>query len=119
MTQIDHGLTAAVWGVNAQGQIFRLKDDKTLIHIPGSLKHVTAGAAGVWGVNILDDIYFSHDSSTWKHIPGKLKQIDSGPGSILYGVNSIDDIYCRVGKVQIKIPRFRASFPEELIGRTK
>ncbi len=31
------------------------------------------------------------------NIPGQLKQIDSGPKGIVYGVNSLNEIYCRKG----------------------
>ena len=106
LTQIDHGMTTEVWGVNVHGQIYRLKGDHTWMNIPGSLKHVSVGEAGIWGVNRNDDIYFRRDGSTWMHIPGKLKQIDSGSGTIVYGVNSNDDIYCRLGKLGSTVLRW-------------
>lgn len=95
-----------MWGVNSRDEIYRLKKDKKWIKIPGSLKHVTEGELGVWGVNKFDDIYFSADRSTWKHIPGKLKQIDSGFGNIVYGVNSNDDIFCRIGEINKRSNNF-------------
>jgi hypothetical protein len=97
LSQIDHGTTSDVWGVNSNERIYRLKDDRTWMNIPGLLKHVTVGEAGVWGTNRHDNIYFRRGSS-WVHISGKLKQIDSGTGSIVYGVNRNDNIYCRLGK---------------------
>ena len=104
LQQIDHGLSAGVWGVNKDDNIYRLKQDTAWQQISGKLKHVSVGEAGVWGVNRNDDIFY-RDSVTesnpagksWRQISGKLKQIDSGPAGIVYGVNVNDQIYCRTG----------------------
>ena len=104
--QIDHGLTAEVWGVNNDDTIYRLKNNikPGWKLIPGSLKHVSAGEAGIWGVDRYDDVFYRNgvtkrnpSGKSWQNIPGKLKQIDSGPSGIVYGVNVNDQIFCRTG----------------------
>ena len=95
VTQIDSGITSAVWGVNPRDNIYTRKNGNWK-KIPGLLTHISTGGAGTWGVNRGQYIYY-YTGRTWKRVSGRLKQIDSGPPGIVCGVNKIDNIYCRKG----------------------
>ncbi|MFB6900742.1 tectonin domain-containing protein [Streptomyces hydrogenans] len=60
LVKISAGSRSNVWGVNANGQIYRFtNDDATPWHgVPGGLTDISAAADGtVWGVNANSEIY--------------------------------------------------------------
>ena len=67
LIQIDTDYSRAVWGVNRERHVYKLKKDwKNWRYIGGQLKHVSAGEGGVWGVNGDDQIFYrlgKHNSS--------------------------------------------------------
>jgi hypothetical protein len=78
------GETDYVWGVNAQGHIFRCKApcaNNVWQQMNGSLKQIDVGKEYVYGTNMNDNIYrckLPCDTSAWEGISGSLKEI-SGP----------------------------------------
>ena len=101
-TVVDTGMTRTPWAVNRRGNIFVLMKGKWT-QVPGGLKHVSSGKAGVWGVNAGGNIYYrfgvtrkNKKGARWVNVPGKLKQIDSGHRGVVCGVNTADNIYCRM-----------------------
>ncbi len=95
ITQIDSGITPAVFGVDPTDRIYTRRNGNWK-KIGGLLTHVSTGGAGTWGVNRGQAIYY-HSGKRWANAGGRLKQIDSGPPGIVCGVNRNDYIYCRRG----------------------
>ena len=105
LSQIDSGMTPAIWAVDPNDYIW-LRINGKWRKVPGKLIHVSSGGAGIWGVARNNRIYTrvgvggrNLKGKSWKRISGGLKQIDSGPPGIVCGVNKNDDIYCRTGVV--------------------
>jgi len=109
LTQISVGQGGHVWGVNRErgGTIyFRNGANGQWKGIGGKLVYVSVGGAKgehVWGVNRNGDIYYRNGvGGQWVNIPGKLVQIEVSDAGEVYGVNSADTIYKRIGGVNGK-----------------
>ena len=104
-----------VWGVNAHDDIwhrtgaseYNMAGDSWFL-ITGKLKQISVGSGGVWGVDSANKIYYREgtcgdpDSDTsgsfWTMVGysySALKYVSSG--DVIYGVNSNDWVYYRVG----------------------
>jgi hypothetical protein len=84
--------------VDASDQIFyKSSITAKAVQIPGSLKQIDFSGDLVCGVNSSDMIFckVGHDNAEWKQLPGSLKYISVNKCGVLYGVNSIDDIYIK------------------------
>ena len=58
LAQISVGSASHIWGVNAQGNVFRYRGEDQWQRTDGSLKHVSAAYDGsVFGVNADDQVF--------------------------------------------------------------
>ncbi len=93
---IDCGADGAVWGVNAEGSIFRYVHGSGWSPVFGELRMVSVGsAARVWGVNSQDQIYRYVSGSNWEHVPGALRNVSVGADGTVWGIAPDDRIYRR------------------------
>eukprot|EP00092_Neocalanus_flemingeri_P024879 GFUD01026978.1.p1 GENE.GFUD01026978.1~~GFUD01026978.1.p1 ORF type:complete len:662 (+),score=98.61 GFUD01026978.1:102-2087(+) len=90
-----------VWGVNKDDDILRMNEG-TWENIPGKLMQVSASGVNgvngaVWGVKSDNSIHrYRSASSDWERVGEGLMMVSCGqPG--VWGVNSHNDIYYRVG----------------------
>ncbi|XP_073457365.1 fish-egg lectin-like [Aquarana catesbeiana] len=112
LKQIDAGGDKFLGGVNAQDNIYCLRQSCTVsglsavywTPLEGSLKYYSCGPLGCWGVNSNDNIYFRQSvsptacqGSQWQLIEGALKMIEVGTDGSVYGVNSAGNVYRRDG----------------------
>jgi len=82
-----------VWGLNAQGDIFRYQNGSWQ-QVPGNLSQVSAGASGsVWGVNSAGQIWRWNGNGAWEQIAGGLVQVSAGAPDHVWGVNSAGQIW--------------------------
>ncbi|XP_077312794.1 fish-egg lectin-like [Lithobates pipiens] len=112
LKQVDAGGDKFLAGVNAQDNIYCLKQDEALSRsstvswtpLEGALKYYSCGPLGCWGVNSADNIYFRYNVSPtacqgakWQQIEGALRMIEVGTDGSVYGVNSAGQAYRRDG----------------------
>jgi hypothetical protein len=103
--QID--TSVRTWAVDTSNVIYGLLNGKWK-RVAGRLNHVSTGGAGVWGIKGRNIYYRIMRKgrplgATWKRVSGGLIQIDSGPKGIVCGVNSANNIYCRL-QITRRIP---------------
>ncbi|XP_018410273.1 PREDICTED: fish-egg lectin-like, partial [Nanorana parkeri] len=118
LKQVDAGGDKFLGGVNAQDNIFCLRQSCTVSRssavsftpLEGSLKYYSCGPVGCWGVNSGNSIYFRHNvnptacqGNQWQHIEGSLVMIEVGTDGSVYGVNSAGNVYRREG-ISAKTP---------------
>jgi len=106
--------SGAVWGCNANDQIFMRTGISGAAptgsgwqQIDGALKTVGVCSFSVWGTNANNDIYMRTGVSSlnpagsgWQHVDGKLTQISVGPQGEVWGVNGSQDIFMRTNVSQ-------------------
>lgn len=114
LMQIDSGPKGVVCGVNrAYGVYCRegITDGQPTgtrwFKASGLLKYISCGGYGYWGVNAAGDIYFARyvyddkiQTTNWQKIGGSLRQIEAGPDGEVWGVNSNDELFTRIGVTQ-------------------
>ena len=88
LKQISVGGFDHVWGVNANGEIYK-RNGSNWERVPGNLKQVSVGTDGAaWGRDANDDV-FKWDGSDWiKTGDRKLKKISVGNGDHVWGLNA-------------------------------
>ncbi|XP_072282478.1 fish-egg lectin-like [Pyxicephalus adspersus] len=118
LKQVDAGGDKFLGGVNAQDNIFCLRQSCTVSRssavsftpLEGALKYYSCGPIGCWGVNSANNIYFRHNvnptacqGTQWQQIAGQLTMIEVGTDGSVYGVSSAGDVYRRDG-ISAKTP---------------
>lgn len=94
IAQLAVGYGAAVFGLNAEQQIYEWSASAgSWTEIPGALTSIAVGANGsVWGINSAQDIYrfggATRQFQTLLQIPGSLTQISVGVDGSVWGLNS-------------------------------
>ncbi|XP_068099448.1 fish-egg lectin-like [Hyperolius riggenbachi] len=112
LKQVDAGGNKFVAGVNANDNIYCLRQSCTLAYssaatftlLDGGLKYYSCGPIGCWGVNNGNYIYYRHNvkpsncqGSHWQHIDSSLTMVEVGMDGSVFGVNSGGDVYKREG----------------------
>ena len=108
LMQIDSGPKGVVCGVNNQFKIYcriGITDAAPMgaswERISGELKYISCGAYGYWGVSRTNRIFFTPTlngaNTKWAQISGDLVQIEAGPNGQVWGVNSNNMLYTRIG----------------------
>jgi hypothetical protein len=103
--QIAVGSGNDVWGLNAQGRIYKWNGSNNWINITpaGALLNISVGSDGtVWGINTSYQPV-QWNGSNWLVKPGVLKQISVGSASHIWGINLSNRIYQWNGSTWINI----------------
>jgi hypothetical protein len=102
LIQISVGRADQVWGVDAEGRIFR-RQGEGWVQVEGELGWVSVGCDGtVWGVHPTGQI-FRRDGDQWTKIPGELSQISVGDSGVVWGVHPTGQIFKWLGDRWIQV----------------
>jgi hypothetical protein len=102
LEHISVGGQGAVWGVNAEDEIFYYNRPNSYTGssggwswVPGWLTQIDAASPSVvWGLNGGGEIYrWDQTTNGWNEIPGSLAQLSIGSDGDVWGLNSAQEIY--------------------------
>ncbi|MBV9309663.1 MAG: hypothetical protein JOZ73_02465 [Solirubrobacterales bacterium] len=86
----------AVWGINANSDIFKFDPDSgSFKQVEGKLTTISVGDVdAIWGINANSDIFrFDPASGSFKQVQGKLTSISVSDASSIWGINANSDIF--------------------------
>ncbi|XP_077312807.1 fish-egg lectin-like [Lithobates pipiens] len=112
LKQVDAGGDKFLGGVNAQDNIFCLRQSCTVsrssavswTQLKEDLKYYSCGPMGCWGVNSVNNIYVRHNvnptacqGTQWQQVGGNLVMVEVGTDGSVYGVNAAGNVFRRDG----------------------
>ncbi|XP_072282900.1 fish-egg lectin-like [Pyxicephalus adspersus] len=112
LKQIDAGGNKFVSGVNAQDNIFCLRQSCTISdssavifnQVDGALRYYSCGPIGCWGTNKDQSIFYRYnvtptscEGTRWQQVDGLLTMVEVSTDGLVYGVNAGGDLYRRDG----------------------
>jgi hypothetical protein len=106
LAQISVASTTNVWGVNAEGQIWRWGEPNADAwnYVPGELNEIAVSSNApffepsfpvypvVFGINAISQTYM-YTNGAWINVPGALAQLSVGADGTCWGINAQQEIY--------------------------
>jgi hypothetical protein len=104
LRQLSVGVDGAVWGLNADGVVYRLSGGR-FVGVGGHLVKIAAlSADNVWGLNALNSVYRFSQQHGFQSMAGNLVTICVDMDGTVWGVNGKDAIFHFNGRNFVSYP---------------